>query len=66
MAKNTKKEEDTIDLPPGTAKYCIVRPPEMILCQWANKQDGYPVSTIRKMQEAGCLYCINGKIQERI
>lgn len=65
MAKSTKKE-NTIDLPPGTAKYCIVRPPEMILCQWANKQDGYPVSTIRKMQEAGCLYCINGKIQERI
>lgn len=66
MAKSTKKEENTIDLPPGTAKYCIVRPPDQILSQWAHKQDGYPVSTIRQMMDAGCLYCINGKIQERI
>ena len=40
--------------------------PAQVLCQWAHKQYGYPVSTIRKMQEAGCLYCINGKVQERI
>lgn len=37
-----------------------------VLCGWDHKKDGYSISTLRAVQDAGYLYCINGKPQEHL